>query len=91
VSAPSAHCGKYCSRVCRLTLAISAQLLPASRICFNRSSSAGVHGVFVLLFFEGGWPGVELGSSLIVGVGGATTGGGMCVADWGGAGAGTGV
>ena len=34
-----------------LTLAISLQLFPASRMAFNRCSSAGVHGVFVLLFF----------------------------------------
>lgn len=32
------------------TLAISLQLLPASLIIFNLLSSAGVHGVFVLLF-----------------------------------------
>ena len=31
----------------RLTLAISPQLLPASRICFSRCSSAAVHGVLV--------------------------------------------
>ena len=36
------------------TFAISLQLLPASRIVFNLCSSAGVHGVFVLLFFGGG-------------------------------------
>ncbi len=39
------------------TLAISAQLLPVSRICFSRSSSAGVQGVFVLLFLAGGGAG----------------------------------
>lgn len=39
--------------MCR-TLAISAQLCPASRICLRRSSSAGVHGVFVRLFLAGG-------------------------------------
>lgn len=38
----------------KLTFAMSAQLLPASRMVFNRCSSAGVHGVFVLLFFNGG-------------------------------------
>lgn len=37
-----------------LTLAISAQLLPASRMFFSLCSSAGVHGVFVRLFFAGG-------------------------------------
>lgn len=36
------------------TFAISLQLLPASRIVFSLCSSAGVHGVFVLLFFGGG-------------------------------------
>ena len=33
------------------TLAISFQLFPASRIVFSLRSSAGVHGVFVRLFF----------------------------------------
>jgi len=37
-----------------LTLAISAQLLPASRICFSRNSSCGVQGVLVRLFLAGG-------------------------------------
>lgn len=39
--------------VCRAssTFAISPQLLCASLIVFSRCSSAGVHGVFVLLFF----------------------------------------
>jgi hypothetical protein len=37
-----------------ITFAISAQLLPASLIVFNLCSSAGVHGVFVRLFFAGG-------------------------------------
>lgn len=36
------------------TFAISLQLFPASLIVFNRCSSAGVHGVFVLLFFATG-------------------------------------
>lgn len=36
------------------TFAISPQLFPASRITFSRCSSAGVHGVLVLLFFGGG-------------------------------------
>ena len=36
------------------TLAISAQLLPESRICLSLSSSAGVQGVFVRFFFAGG-------------------------------------
>lgn len=35
------------------TLAISAQLWPASLICFRRSSSAGVQGVLVRLFLTG--------------------------------------
>jgi hypothetical protein len=35
---------------CLLTFAISLQEFPASLICFNLSSSAGVHGVFVRLF-----------------------------------------
>jgi hypothetical protein len=39
---------------CTLTLAISLQLLPTSLICFNRCSSAGVHGVLVRLFFATG-------------------------------------
>lgn len=33
------------------TLAISLQLFPESLICLRRCSSAGVHGVFVRLFF----------------------------------------
>src|ERR1700712_3610669 len=48
-----------------LTFAISAQVLPASRIVFNLCSSAGVQGVFVRLFFAGGCIGedsVMLGS-----------------------------
>lgn len=36
------------------TFAISLQLFPASLICFSRSSSAGVQGVLVLLFFTFG-------------------------------------
>lgn len=36
------------------TFAISLQLLPSSRNFFNRSSSAGVQGVFVLPFLGGG-------------------------------------
>ena len=36
------------------TLAISLQLLPASRMLFSLLSSAGVHGVFVLPFFTTG-------------------------------------
>lgn len=36
------------------TFAISLQLLPASRMVFSLCSSAGVHGVFVLLFLGGG-------------------------------------
>ena len=57
----------------RQTLAISAQLFPASLICFSRSSSAGVQGVLVLLFLAGGADaGVELVSSATVA--GGTTG-----------------
>lgn len=33
------------------TFAISLQVLPLSRICFRRCSSAAVHGVLVRLFF----------------------------------------
>jgi len=33
---------------------MSAQLFPASLMFFNLCSSAGVHGVFVRLFFAGG-------------------------------------
>lgn len=36
------------SHKAHITLAISLQLLPVSRICFSRCSSAAVHGVFVL-------------------------------------------
>lgn len=36
------------------TLAISLQLLPASRIAFSRCSSSAVHGVLVRPFFLGG-------------------------------------
>jgi hypothetical protein len=39
---------------CICTFAISLQLLPASLICFSLSSSAGVHGVLVRLFFSFG-------------------------------------
>lgn len=46
------------------TFAISAQLFPASRIVFNLCSSAGVHGVLVLLFLAGGGP---IGEAVIVG------------------------
>ena len=38
------------------TFAISPQVLPASRMVFNRCSSAGVHGVFVLALFGGAGP-----------------------------------
>ena len=41
-------------RLCLVTFAISPQLFPASLMTFNRCSSAGVHGVLVLLFFGGG-------------------------------------
>ena len=36
------------------TFAISPQVFPASLISFNRCSSAGLHGVFVLLFLGAG-------------------------------------
>ncbi len=49
------------------TFAISAQELPLSLICFRRSSSAGVHGVFVRLFFAGGPLGVVVESSAAAG------------------------
>jgi hypothetical protein len=42
-----------------VTFAISAQLFPASRMFFSRSSSAGVHGVLVRLFLGGGSIGDE--------------------------------
>ena len=49
------------------TLAISPQLFPASRIVFNRCSSAGVQGVFVRARFGAGitelpWMGGGAGS-----------------------------
>ena len=43
-----------CCRRCLITFAISPQLFPASLITFSRCSSAGVHGVLVLLFLGGG-------------------------------------
>lgn len=44
-----------CAAQCTVpTFAISLQLWPASRICFSLCSSAGVHGVFVRLFFAFG-------------------------------------
>lgn len=78
-----------------LTLAISAQLLPASLICLSRNSSAGVQGVFVRLFLAGGGTTGVLASSLVGTAGGAT--GVTCIGGWGaaetgvGAGAGAGV
>ena len=60
---PSVLVGKVCSTLVARshvlfikthTLAISAQLFPASRICLRRNSSCGVHGVLVRLFFAGG-------------------------------------
>jgi hypothetical protein len=77
----------------RLTLAISAQLLPASRICLRRCSSPGVQGVFVRLFLAGGGAiGAAAASSTFVAgaaawAGAAATGG----AAWGAAGAGVGT
>jgi hypothetical protein len=41
------------------TLAISAQLLPASLIVFSLCSSAAVHGVLVRLFLAGGCIGAD--------------------------------
>ena len=41
-------------RHCLVTFAISPQLFPASLMTFNLCSSAGVHGVLVLLFLGGG-------------------------------------
>src|SRR4051794_2178379 len=81
---PSVRVGNVCKLLARTTLhdhhqqtlAISAQLLPASRICFSRSSSAGVHGVFVLLFLAGGGLAPE-----------SSAGGGAAAAGAGGAGA----
>lgn len=72
------------------TLAISAQLEPESLICFRRSSSAGVHGVFVLLFLAGGawaagWAlstGVAGWVGAAIGAGGVGTGTGVAI--WGG-------
>jgi hypothetical protein len=54
------------SDVGSLTFAISAQLFPASLMFFNLCSSAGVHGVFVRLFFGGGSMGADakLGSPM---------------------------
>ena len=46
-----------------LTFAISAQLLPASRIVFSLCSSAAVQGVFVRLFLAGG----PIGKSVMLG------------------------
>lgn len=44
--------------LCFSTFAISLQLFPASLICLSLCSSAGVHGVFVRLFFAlGSWAG----------------------------------
>lgn len=40
--------------IIHLTLAISLQLLPKSRICLSLCSSSAVHGVLVLPFFLGG-------------------------------------
>lgn len=58
------------------TLAISAQLFPWSRICLSLSSSAGVHGVLVRLFFTGGvGTGAAAASSTAGGAAGAPTGG----------------
>jgi len=57
------------------TFAISLQLLPASLICFNLCSSAGVHGVFVRPFFAGGGPGISCAGAVVVaGEGSAPTG-----------------
>lgn len=49
------------------TLAISAQVLPASRIALSLCSSSAVHGVFVRPFFfpGGGGAGVASGAAAI--------------------------
>lgn len=70
-------------------MAISAQLEPESLICFRRSSSAGVHGVFVRLFLAGGGcaAGWELSTGVAgwvgaaIGAGGVGTGTGVAI--WG--------
>ena len=57
------------------TFAISLQLLPASLICFNLCSSAGVHGVLVRPFFAGGGPGISwVGVAAVAGEGSAPAG-----------------
>lgn len=58
-------------------MAISAQLLPWSLICLSLSSSAGVHGVLVRLFFTGGvgTGAAAAASSTAGGAGAAPTGG----------------
>ena len=61
------------------TLAISLQLLPASRMAFNLCSSSAVHGVFVLPFFfgAGSWAAVVTTvltwGSVVIAVGGGAT------------------
>jgi hypothetical protein len=60
----------------RLTLAISAQLFPASLMFFNLCSSAGVHGVFVRLFFAGG----PMGEDVVLGSSAPMDGGGALIA-----------
>jgi hypothetical protein len=59
--------------VCQ-TFAISLQLLPASLICFNLCSSAGVHGVLVRPFFAGGGPGMSCAGAAVTGEGSAPAG-----------------
>lgn len=66
--------------------AISAQLLPASLICFKRNSSAGVQGVLVRLFLAGGGAGAVPLSCTGTGAGAATCGGGIAMGAEGGAG-----
>ena len=70
------------------TLAISAQLFPASRIAFSRCSSAGVHGVLVRLFLAGGGTGAEFASSVAAVGAGAATGCGTAGAGTDGCGCG---
>lgn len=71
-------------------LAISAQLEPESLICFRRSSSAGVHGVFVRLFLAGGACGAGwafstgVGGWVAAGIGAGGVGTGTGVGIWGG-------
>ena len=57
------------------TLAISLQLLPASRMAFNLCSSSAVHGVFVRPFFFGAGSWATVVATVLTG-GSVVTGGG---------------